>query len=172
MTPYTLAWLLSFLAAALFFAAGLFFARHRALALIDNKPLESSVAVRESQPVDRAMLTDTLGSGDSLRAVLERESGRSDLTSAVIADELGLVVASTGGELSDALAAYGAVLAGIGAKTRDALPLHDVRQVVVQDDHDMTLTVRKIDSVDEQFALVTLTSGQENTVPHLAVSGR
>lgn len=166
MTPYVLAWLLSFVAAALFFAAGLLLARHRVAVALARTP-----SVRESQPVDRAMLTDPLGSGDSLRAVLERESGGSDLTGAVIADEMGLVVASTG-ELSDALAAYGAVLAGIGAKTRDALPLHDVRQVVVQDAHDRTLTVRRIASVDEQFALVTLTAGPENIASHNVAPGR
>lgn len=193
MTPYVWAWLLSLTAAALFFAAGLFFARHRValamekmesdaesaalsaprLAPVEQDPLDlshSKIIALPNGPYDPEIPADGPVSGDVLRAVLERESERPDLTGAVIADELGLVVASTG-ELSDALAAYGAVLAGIGAKSCDSLPLHDVRHIVVTDDHDMTLTVRKIEAVDEQFALVTLTSGHDHVRPQ-ATAGR
>jgi predicted regulator of Ras-like GTPase activity (Roadblock/LC7/MglB family) len=167
MTPYMLAWMLSLLAAALFFGAGLFFARHRTTLTSAKATTPQSL-----RSVEDDFPSDVRASGDALRAVLARESDRSGLTGAVIADELGLVVASTG-ELSDALAAYGAVLAGVGAKTREGLPLQHVRQVQVKDDHDMTLTVRKIASVDEEFALVTLTAGQEQIVPQVAVaSGR
>jgi hypothetical protein len=68
-------------------------------------------------------------------------------------------VASTG-EYGDALAAYGAYLAGVGAKTRSVLPLHELRQLVIQDDHDTTLTVRPIASADDHLSLVTLAPGR------------
>jgi predicted regulator of Ras-like GTPase activity (Roadblock/LC7/MglB family) len=79
----------------------------------------------------------------------------------VITDGLGLVVASSG-DYAEALAAYGAFLAGIGAKTRDALPLRELRQVVIQDEHDMTLTVRPIISAEDELSLVTLAGGQRD----------
>jgi predicted regulator of Ras-like GTPase activity (Roadblock/LC7/MglB family) len=93
--------------------------------------------------------------GDALRSILERETRGPGVAGAVIADELGLVVASTG-EYGDALAAFGAYLADVGSKTRGVLPLHEVRQVIVQDDHHMTLTVRPLASADDNLALVTL----------------
>lgn len=98
---------------------------------------------------------------DALRDVLDQETSGNGFTGAVITDGMGLIVASTG-EYGDALAAYGAFLAGIGAKTRDALPLHELRQVIVQDDHDTTLTVRPIVSADDNLALVTLSPGRQN----------
>jgi hypothetical protein len=47
-------------------------------------------------------------------------------------------------------------LADVGAKSRSVLPLHEVLQVTVRDDHDMMLTVRPLDAVDNSLALVTL----------------
>ena len=48
----------------------------------------------------------------------------------------------------------------MGAKTREVLPLNEVRQVTVRDDRDVTLTVRPLDLVDANLALVTLAVGQ------------
>jgi len=97
-------------------------------------------------------------SGRALQSIVDAEIGRGRARSAVIADELGLLVAVSGAghEYGDALAAFGAYLADVGAKTRDVLPLHEVRQVTVRDDHDVTLTVRPIEAADHSFALVTL----------------
>jgi predicted regulator of Ras-like GTPase activity (Roadblock/LC7/MglB family) len=149
MTAALLAWMLSALGAVLFFAAGVLFSLSRAHT---KKP---PLSIHASPP----RLEHGSASGDVLRQLLDRETGSRQLAGAVIADELGLVVASTG-EYGDALAAYGAVLAGLGNRTSEALPLHQLRQVTVQDDHDMTLTVRPIAAAEEHFALVTLASGQ------------
>jgi len=53
----------------------------------------------------------------------------------------------------------GAYLADVGSKTRDMLPLHQVSQVVIRDDHDVTLTVRPLAADDPGLALVTLAVG-------------
>jgi hypothetical protein len=114
---------------------------------------------RESS--ERPSLPDAGARGDLLRTMLDRETRGNGFTGAVITDELGLVVASKG-EYGDALAAYGAFLAGVGAKTRDALPLRELRQLTIQDDYDTTLTVRPIDSAEDHLALVTLASGPQH----------
>lgn len=112
-------------------------------------------APSKSQP----KLTVKGSSGDALQSIVDAEIGRGGAKSAVIADELGLVVASSGAgdEYGDALAAFGAYLAEVGEKTRSVLPLQALRQVTVRDDHDMTLTVRPLESGEQPgLALVTL----------------
>lgn len=93
-----------------------------------------------------------------LQTIVDAETRTGRAKSAVIADELGLLVAASGAdsEYVDALAAMGAYLADVGTKTRDVLPLHKVRQVVVRDEHDVTLTVRPLAADDPGLALVTL----------------
>lgn len=93
-----------------------------------------------------------------LQTIVDAETRTGRAKSAVIADELGLLVASSGtdSEYVDALAAMGAYLADVGTKTRDVLPLHKVLQVVVRDEHDVTLTVRPLTADDPGLALVTL----------------
>ncbi len=152
MTVTLLAWLLSAHGAFLFFAAGALFVLSRG-----HQTARPPLSIHAS-PGPR-LEPETTPSGDVLRRLLDRETRNGRLAGAVIADELGLVVASTG-EYGDALAAYGAVLAGLGTKTREALPLAQLRQVIVQDDHDMTLTVRPIASAEDHFSLVTLAAGQ------------
>jgi hypothetical protein len=155
MTPLLLAWLLSFAGAALFFTAGLLCAKGRAAK--DKLEIGTSVP----PPVaDLATLGRADVSGDVLRAILARESNDCELTGAVIADDMGLVVAATG-ELSDALAAYGALLAEFGAKAREALPLNEVRQVVLYCEHDATLTVRRLATMEDKFSLVTLSPAKQ-----------
>jgi predicted regulator of Ras-like GTPase activity (Roadblock/LC7/MglB family) len=182
------AWLLSLSGAALFFVAGSLstlrrgavHARrqqdqagerdHELKALqAERDQLRSSVAELEQEALfNKArnssrppVLVDAGARGAALRDILDEETRGSGFTGAVITDGMGLIVASTG-EYGDALAAYGAFLAGASAKTREALPLHDLRQVIVQDDHDSILTVRPISSADDNLALVTLAPGRLN----------
>lgn len=155
MNPALLAWVLSGVGAVLFFTAGVLFALSRG-----TRP--HAAAELEAPPP--RLEEEGHATGDILRQLLDRETQGSKLAGAVIADELGLVVASTG-EYGDALAAYGAVLAGLGTKTRESLPLQQLRQVIVQDDRDMTLTVRPIAAAQDHFALVTLAAGQPNGAP-------
>lgn len=96
--------------------------------------------------------------GSALQALVDHETSTGRAKSAVIADELGLLVASSGAveDYGEALAALGAYIADIGSKTRDLLPLRKLQQVVVRDEHDMTLTVQPLVSDDPGLALVTL----------------
>jgi predicted regulator of Ras-like GTPase activity (Roadblock/LC7/MglB family) len=139
MTTLAFRWLLSGLAAGLFFYAGVLFAALRA---------------RRAQRVTKPL--DTRARGESLKAWLDRESAA--VSDAVIADELGLVVAAKG-DYGDALAAYGAYIADVGERTRDALPLQTLRRVIIQDDHDTTLTVQPLNTDVDRLALVTLANG-------------
>jgi predicted nucleic acid-binding Zn-ribbon protein len=99
--------------------------------------------------------------GDAFQSILDRETRHGNVHSVAIADELGLVVASTGAH-GDALAAFGAYLAEVGAKTREVLPLSELRQVTVRDDRDVTLTVRPLETTESNLALVVLAVGDEH----------
>lgn len=103
----------------------------------------------------------------SLQSIVDTETRMGRAKSAVIADELGLLVAASGAtnEYGDALAAMGAYLTGVGVKTRGILPLNEVSQVVVRDDHDVILTVRPLAADDPGLALVTLAVGPNPNVP-------
>jgi F0F1-type ATP synthase membrane subunit b/b' len=107
-----------------------------------------------------APIPDSASRSDVFQSILENETRNDHVHSAVIADELGLVVASTG-EYGDALAAFGAYLAEVGAKTREVLPLNALRQVTVRDDHNVTLTVRPLENAESNLALVMLTIGND-----------
>jgi|GEM_PF-4372299 len=106
--------------------------------------------------------------GSALQSIVDNEVRSNSVKNAVIADELGLLVAASGSnhEYCDALAALGAYLADVGTKTRDVLPLHEVRQVVVRDDRDMTLTVRPLAAAEPGLALVTLAVEPQLTATH------
>jgi predicted regulator of Ras-like GTPase activity (Roadblock/LC7/MglB family) len=111
---------------------------------------------RKREASQRPALPDSGARGEALRAILERETSGGAFAGAVITDGLGLVVAARG-EHAEALAAYGAFLAGVGAKARAALPLGELRQLTLQDENDTLLSVRPIASAEDDLALVTLT---------------
>lgn len=96
--------------------------------------------------------------GSALQKIVDTETRTGRAKSAVIADELGLLVAASSGsgEYNDALAALGAYLADVGNRTQDILPLRKLQQVIVRDDQDVTLTVRPLATDDPGLALVTL----------------
>jgi hypothetical protein len=106
--------------------------------------------------------TPTLSAtGRTLQTIVDAETRLGRAKSAVIADELGLLVAASttsnaNSEYNDALAALGAYLAEFGSRTQDILPLRNLRQVIVRDDQDVTLTVRPLAMDDPGLALVTL----------------
>ncbi len=81
------------------------------------------------------------------------------IDTAVVADELGLVVASRG-DHSDALAAFGAYLAHAGARAGEVLPLRDALTVTVQDAARRIVTVRPVASPHSELMLVTLGHGK------------
>jgi len=161
VNPLIFAWLLSSAGALLFFAAGATWFKQRALrgaghsafgAALDPSRTTSAGAV--------ALRTEGIATTNSqaLQAIVDAEVANTGVQSAVIADEIGLVIAasSQGSEHGEALAAFGVYLAEVGTRMRSALPLHQVRSVVVRDDRETTLTVRPLEHGDHRFALVTL----------------
>lgn len=110
---------------------------------------------RKREAAQRPSLPDGGARVEALHAILERETRGGAFLGAVITDGLGLVVASSG-EYAEALAAYGAFLAGVGAKARAALPLRELQKLTLQDENETVLTVRPIASAEDELALVTL----------------
>jgi hypothetical protein len=94
----------------------------------------------------------------ALQTIVDAETQLGRAKSAVITNQLGLLVAASGAnhEYNDALAALGAYLADVGSKTRAILPLRNLRHVVVSDVHDVTVIVRPLATDDPGLALVTL----------------
>lgn len=162
MNMTLLAWGMSFVGALLFFSAGAFYALRRLSRVSDGAPLEPMSEPSPLRVEPPPVVMERSARSDVFHAILQAETRDAHLAGAVIADDAGLVVACTG-EHGEALAAYGALLAGVGTKTRDGLPLRELRQVIVQDDQDMILTVRPIAAADDTFALVTLARGPYDT---------
>jgi hypothetical protein len=99
--------------------------------------------------------------GDVFQAFVVEVSRLADVRCAVIADELGLVVASQG-ELSDEVAAVGALFARAGGKAKEVLPMRNIHHVTIEDDQRVALTLRPLhnnDGVDSDLTLITLGVG-------------
>jgi predicted regulator of Ras-like GTPase activity (Roadblock/LC7/MglB family) len=99
----------------------------------------------------------------ALQALVEDLTRRRRVKAAVVADELGLVVASSGAH-GDELAAAGVMIAHAGARAQKLLAAGSVRSVCVEDDGDLRITVWPLGAVEGELALVTLaTSGTAAT---------
>lgn len=145
---------LSVLGAATFFAAGLVLARQRATVLrgsrplIDDGPIDTSGAqtrvLRAPPAANRhedsvaTLLSGGLGAAGP-DELLRRISADAGVHSAVVSDELGLLVAGSG-ERAEELAALGGFLAGVGDRARQLGGLGTPTRVVIEDDRHTTLT--------------------------------
>jgi hypothetical protein len=112
-----------------------------------------------SRPV--ALAGGGLTPGGVLQTLVEKVSRLGDIRCAVIADDLGLVVAAHG-ELSEEVAAVGALFARAGLQAQHVLPLHNVQRVTVEDDQNVQLSLRPLrtDGVkDAELSLITLAVG-------------
>jgi hypothetical protein len=99
--------------------------------------------------------------GGVLQTLVEKVSRLGDIRCAVIADDLGLVVASHG-ELSEEVAAVGALFARAGLQAQKVLPLRNVQRITIEDDQNVVLNLRPLrtDGVkDVELALITLAVG-------------
>jgi hypothetical protein len=121
-------------------------------------------AARQAQRPSRAPLHVRAAghkAGDVLQALVDGVSGSAEIRCAVVADDLGLVVASHG-ELGDEVAAVGALFGRAGLQAQKVLPLHKVQRVTVEDDQNVTLTLRPLltdGSMEGDLALITLAVG-------------
>lgn len=183
MSPSVCSWLLSLAAAILFFAAGAAYVRWRLdrIGLVQREAFERELTQRTAErqqlfreleiersarvrseksgpPRSRTVTPALSATGRALQTIVDAETRVGRAKTAVITDQLGSLLAASGAsnEYNDALAALGAYLADVGSKTGDILPLRNLRQVVVSDVHDLTLTVRPLATDDSGLALVTL----------------
>jgi predicted regulator of Ras-like GTPase activity (Roadblock/LC7/MglB family) len=77
---------------------------------------------------------------DGIVAELRRDP---NVASAVISDEMGLLVAG-GGDGAETMAALGGYLAGVGVRAQDLLHLDAAARVIVEDDHGKVLTATRL----------------------------
>jgi hypothetical protein len=128
---------------------------------------EELSTTRQAQRAPRAPLQVRAAghnAGDVLQALVDGVSGSAEIRCAVVADDLGLVVASHG-ELGDEVAAVGALFGRAGLQAQKVLPLHKVQRVTVEDDQNVTLTLRPLmtdGSMEGELALITLAVGATN----------
>jgi chromosome segregation ATPase len=96
--------------------------------------------------------------GHVLQALVDAEVKTGRAKTAVIADELGLLVAAGGvtDEYAESLAAVGSYLVDIGMKLQDMLPMCAIAQVSVRDDQDLTVSARPLPLDQPGLSLVTL----------------
>lgn len=93
-----------------------------------------------------------------LQALVDAEVKTGRAKTAVIADELGLLVAAGGvtEDYAESLAAVGTYLVDIGVKLQDMLPICAIAQVIVRDDQDLTVTARPLPLDQPGLSLVTM----------------
>jgi hypothetical protein len=131
-----------------------------------NKLRDELLAAKQLRIAPRAPLRVRAAghkAGDVLQALVDGVSGSAEIRCAVVADDLGLVVASHG-ELPDEVAAVGALFGRAGLQAQKVLPLHKVQRVTVEDDQNVTLTLRPLqtdESVEGDLALITLAVGSQ-----------
>jgi predicted regulator of Ras-like GTPase activity (Roadblock/LC7/MglB family) len=92
----------------------------------------------------------------TLDAVVAELRADPNVSSAVISDELGLLVAG-GGDGAETMAALGGYLAGVGARAQGLLHLDAASRVTVEDDHGKVLTATRLPGAP--LVAVTLARG-------------
>jgi predicted regulator of Ras-like GTPase activity (Roadblock/LC7/MglB family) len=80
---------------------------------------------------------------ETLDGILAQLRADPNVASAVISDELGLLVAG-GGAGAETMAALGGYLAGVGARAQGLLHLDAAARVIVEDDHGKVLTATRL----------------------------
>jgi predicted regulator of Ras-like GTPase activity (Roadblock/LC7/MglB family) len=101
-------------------------------------PSRRSVAARPTQ-----RLATSPGTA-SLDALVTEMRADPKVKSAVISDELGLLVAGAG-EGAETMAALGGYLAGVGVRAQGLLHMDAAARIVVEDDHGQVLTATRLD---------------------------
>jgi myosin heavy subunit len=108
------------------------------------------------QPVTRRRAVDS--KAHVLQALVDAEVKTGRAKTAVIADEVGLLVAAGGvtDDYAESLAAVGSYLIDISMKMQDMLPMCAIAQVIVRDDQDLTVSARPLPLDQPGLSLVTM----------------
>lgn len=149
---------LSLVGAAAFFAAGLILARQRAAAAPEVVAPEPAIP-EPALPAGATPAPATLGAAGP-EELLRRLRADRGVHTAVVSDELGLLVAG-GGERAEELAALGGFLAGVGDRARQLGGLGTPTRVVIEDDRHTTLTASHVPGAP----LVAVTVRRDQVTP-------
>ncbi|HEY0711052.1 MAG TPA: hypothetical protein VGF45_00140 [Polyangia bacterium] len=128
------------------------------------RALASDLSPRtRSLGVERA--TSNIASTHALQSLVGQVADIDSVRAAVIGDDLGLVVASQGTH-GEELAAIGALLGRACGDARKILPLDRIHRVILEDEGNISVTVRSLRSydrslADDELTLVTLAYGAE-----------
>ena len=109
--------------------------------------------------------------GHVLQALVDAEVQTGRAKTAVIADELGLLVAAGGvtEDYAESLAAVGSYLVDISVKLQDMLPMCAISQVIVRDDQDLTVSARPLPLDQPGLSLVTMGEEKDKSQQALMV---
>ena len=98
--------------------------------------------------------------GRELQSLVERIAREGGVLSAVIADDMGLLVASAGAH-AEALGALGAFMGPVSQKAQQLLPIHDVVEVVLHDEQQSRITLRRLKTAQTDLVLALMTDGAQ-----------
>ena len=183
-------WILSAIAAVLFFCAGLAAGtlksqRVRPMEQIEISRLKARVAELERRtesknpslaPVELGQRTantttplppaalEGVGGTKTFQSILERLSKTNGIRAAVLGDSMGLPVAAIG-EQSESLAGFCGFISQAASKARDFLQLGSIRRIVIEDERTATLTACSVPGTD--IFLATLTAGPGPDFPRM-----
>jgi hypothetical protein len=125
------------------------------LASLRAQGLIQSELLRPALPLPTG---DGRGTSEALQSLLDGIAAHPGMRAAVLADDLGLLIAGVG-DHANPLAAFAGFLDGIAAKTREFLPMAPLRRVTVEDHNHATVSACPVVDGDARIALVTLTVG-------------
>ncbi len=123
----------------------------------DNAQLRAKGVVLEAPPKP-LLKARPENFGQSLQSILDRLSEAEYTRAAVVADELGLVVAGVGNQ-ADAMAGAGALFADLETRLQPILSLGTVERLTLSGVDDLTLTVQPFQVATDKLVLATLSVG-------------
>ncbi|MBW2734398.1 MAG: hypothetical protein JRH20_18580, partial [Deltaproteobacteria bacterium] len=124
----------------------------------ENDGLRSLGLIKSAVPKPMLDKGGDEGLGNALQRMLGRLTSEHAARAAVLADELGLVVAGLG-EDADAMAAVSALFTEINAKIRGVLPLGTLRQLTLTDENELTFAAQPFSTASGDLVLATLLPG-------------
>jgi hypothetical protein len=128
------------------------------------RSLATEVSAANGKP-PAARAASNLAGTHALQILVGQVAGLDSVRAAVIGDDLGLVVACQGTH-GDELAAIGALFGRACTEARKVLPLDHIQRILVEDQGNISVTVRPLRSYDgsvgaDELTLVTLAHGTE-----------
>ncbi|MFP3979891.1 MAG: hypothetical protein ACLFUY_00720 [Desulfobacterales bacterium] len=134
----------------------------------ENANLKSMKIVQDGPPQPELHFSEK-GLGAVLQHLVNRLSESENARGAVLADELGLMIAGTGAH-SEAMAGMAAVFSETSAQLQNMLPFGEIDHMQIVNRNDLTLMIRPLSVSDHELILTTLSVGQgpdRNTIKSL-----